>query len=239
MASAKVFRSCETRPWTIFGPSPGRLSPDLVDQALGRHDLVRAQEEDREERPLLARSDVQHAAPPNDLERPEDAKLDQLQVGVERTMAGFLLPFALGLPIAYRTPPSLHHRTRPCLYATAATRKGRHDSQGHISLPVGATSFFFSAVVGTAPAYVTSDGALWIGALVGVVAFGLVGDTVVGIAILGVGRRRRGGVRCPPTGCSGTAEPPSHGRHLGSSGQAPAALRRCAAPGRSHLRSRP
>ena len=51
---------------------------------------------------------------------------------------------------------------------------------------VGATLVLLLAVVGTAPAYMTSDGALWIGALVGVVAFGLVGDTIVGIAILGV-----------------------------------------------------
>src|SRR3712207_7028658 len=51
---------------TLFRSVGGRpqrpRSPELVDQAVGGHDLVRAHEEEREERPLPRASEHQHAA---------------------------------------------------------------------------------------------------------------------------------------------------------------------------------
>ena len=49
--------------------------PELVDQRLAGDDLVRAQEEKREQRPLLASAEGDEPAVADDLERTEDSEL--------------------------------------------------------------------------------------------------------------------------------------------------------------------
>ncbi len=51
------------------------LAPHLVDQDLGRDEVVRAQEQVGEDRPLLRAAERDRAVPLGDLQRPEDAEL--------------------------------------------------------------------------------------------------------------------------------------------------------------------
>jgi hypothetical protein len=53
------------------------LPPQLVDQPLGRDDLVRVQQQKQEQRALLGGAHGKYLRPfARDLERPEDSKLD-------------------------------------------------------------------------------------------------------------------------------------------------------------------
>ena len=49
--------------------------PDLLDQPVGMHDLVRVQEQDGEQRSLLPAAELDLAILPQDCERPEDPVL--------------------------------------------------------------------------------------------------------------------------------------------------------------------
>jgi hypothetical protein len=51
------------------------LTPQLVHEPIAGHDLVRVQEEHRQQRPLLRRPQLDQHAPLGDLERPEDPEL--------------------------------------------------------------------------------------------------------------------------------------------------------------------
>src|SRR5439155_12098380 len=61
------------------------LAPDLVDQAVGRDDLVPMEKQRREEGPPLACPDVYRLPVPQDLQRAEHAELDHVQVGSNLT----------------------------------------------------------------------------------------------------------------------------------------------------------
>jgi hypothetical protein len=54
------------------------LSPQCLDQPIGRDDPIRVQEKHREERPLLGAADVDRPLVGDDLERPENPKLHRL-----------------------------------------------------------------------------------------------------------------------------------------------------------------
>src|SRR5436190_1337086 len=59
----------------FFGRGRRRLAPELVDQALARDELVRMQEQDRQDEPLLQPSQRDRLALVDHLERPEDPVL--------------------------------------------------------------------------------------------------------------------------------------------------------------------
>ena len=63
------------------------LAPDLVDQGLGGHELVRADEQMREDRALLGPAERDRAAPRVHLERPQDAELHRPPVHPPRLPA--------------------------------------------------------------------------------------------------------------------------------------------------------
>jgi hypothetical protein len=52
------------------------LAPQRVDQAVDRHDLLRAREQQRQQRPLPRSAERDDLPVPDDLERPEDPELD-------------------------------------------------------------------------------------------------------------------------------------------------------------------
>ena len=59
----------------LSGRRRGRLAPELVDQALARDELVRMQEQDRQDEPLLQPAQRDRLALVDHLERPEDPVL--------------------------------------------------------------------------------------------------------------------------------------------------------------------
>ena len=71
--------------WTLLTAlAGGSFFPERVDQAVRRDDLAGAQEEEREQRPLLARADLERPSAFGHLERAEDAELDRVTIGQER-----------------------------------------------------------------------------------------------------------------------------------------------------------
>ena len=81
----------------------GRSSaPQIVDQAVTRHELVRVEEQDREERPLLRRIQGNDAALGDRLEWPEDAEFHR-----EDPAPKLHLP----CPQNNAAAPALHHRS--------------------------------------------------------------------------------------------------------------------------------
>jgi hypothetical protein len=56
------------------------LAPELVDEPLGRHRLARAQEQQGQERTLVAAAQLHGPVAVEHLERPEDAELEHSTV---------------------------------------------------------------------------------------------------------------------------------------------------------------
>ena len=75
-ASASAFRSRETYACSVFAAvAGGRLAPEVVDERVLRHDLVRPQEQRGQQRALLGAAEVEPPAVLHDLEWAEDPKL--------------------------------------------------------------------------------------------------------------------------------------------------------------------
>ncbi len=53
-----------------------RVTPELVDQTVDRHDFVRTQQKQREDRPLLGAAERQERPVGSDLERAQDTKVE-------------------------------------------------------------------------------------------------------------------------------------------------------------------
>ena len=65
-----AFRSCETYTWSAFLTGLGRVVlPERVDQPVGGDDLVRMQQQDRQERALLRAADIELATVLEHLQR--------------------------------------------------------------------------------------------------------------------------------------------------------------------------
>jgi hypothetical protein len=58
----------------VRGGSRERIPPDLIEQAPDGHDLVPAEKQGCENRPLLAPAELEHAFPDLGFERTENAK---------------------------------------------------------------------------------------------------------------------------------------------------------------------
>jgi len=61
-----------------------RLAPQLVDEPIVRDDLVRPQQEDREDSSLFSAAEVEDVLPVPDLERPKDAEVECQAANVSR-----------------------------------------------------------------------------------------------------------------------------------------------------------
>ena len=70
------------------------FSPDVLDQAVTRDDLVDAQQQQREQRTLLGRTERQRPSSGNDLDRAGDAELHHF-LGGGSAMRAITLPFTL------------------------------------------------------------------------------------------------------------------------------------------------
>ena len=68
-------RSCETTFWSEPTQSRRLLAPEPVDEPVGGDDLARVEEQEREQRPLIAAAEPNRRPLVENLERAEDPEL--------------------------------------------------------------------------------------------------------------------------------------------------------------------